>query len=176
MFIDEAKLTARLAHPKIAQTYELGRHDDKLYIAMEFVDGIDTLALLRECAHQRKRLRPELVIHIVCEVLDALLHVLGLVRALDRHVEHHAERLQRELVDRVDLVEVVQDEVEDGRERRGRPVELARLVDLERGLLGLGDLDLDLGRSLLGDSRLRRGALRALILIAAAAFRLGCVT
>src|SRR6188768_1960438 len=37
MFIDEAKLTARLNHPKIAQTYELGRVDNDLFIAMEFV-------------------------------------------------------------------------------------------------------------------------------------------
>ena len=72
MFIDEAKLTARLIHPKIAQTFELGRHDDLLYIAMEFVDGIDVLGLLRECAHKRKRLRPEIVVHIMSEILDAL--------------------------------------------------------------------------------------------------------
>ncbi len=72
MFIDEAKLTARLVHPKIAQTFELGRHDGQLFITMEFVDGIDVLGLLRECAHQRKRLRPEIVLYIICEVLDAL--------------------------------------------------------------------------------------------------------
>ena len=50
MFIDEAKLTARLVHPKIAQTFELGKVDDALFIAMEYVDGIDVLALLREFA------------------------------------------------------------------------------------------------------------------------------
>ena len=33
MFIDEAKLTARLIHPKIAQTYELGRVDAQLSVA-----------------------------------------------------------------------------------------------------------------------------------------------
>src|SRR6185436_18309221 len=43
MFIDEAKLTARLVHPKIAQTFELGEVDGALYIAMEHVDGIDVL-------------------------------------------------------------------------------------------------------------------------------------
>jgi eukaryotic-like serine/threonine-protein kinase len=72
MFIDEAKLTARLAHPKIAQTYELGRHDDQLFIAMEFVDGLDTLAMLRECAHRRIRMPTDIVVHIAHEVLDAL--------------------------------------------------------------------------------------------------------
>jgi len=72
MFIDEAKLTARLVHPKIAQTYELGREDDQLFIAMEFVDGIDSLALLRELAHRRTRLPAPLGVHVMREVLDAL--------------------------------------------------------------------------------------------------------
>ncbi|MGN6108220.1 MAG: serine/threonine protein kinase [Kofleriaceae bacterium] len=72
MFIDEAKLTARLVHPKIAQTFELGKVGDALYIAMEHVDGIDVLALLREFAAKRRRVDPQLAAWIAHEVLDAL--------------------------------------------------------------------------------------------------------
>jgi len=72
MFIDEAKLTARLVHPKIAQTFELGKVDDALYIAMEYIDGIDVLALLREFATKRRRVEPRLAAWIAHEVLDAL--------------------------------------------------------------------------------------------------------
>jgi serine/threonine protein kinase len=72
MFIDEAKLTARLVHPKIAQTFELGRVNDLLFIAMEFVDGIDVLALLREFAARKRRVEPQLAAWIAHEVLDAL--------------------------------------------------------------------------------------------------------
>ena len=72
MFIDEAKLTARLVHPKIAQTFELGKVDESLYIAMEYVDGIDVLALLREFAARRRRVDPQLAAWIAHEVLDAL--------------------------------------------------------------------------------------------------------
>src|SRR4051812_33769627 len=72
MFIDEAKLTARLVHPKIAQTFELGRVGDALFIAMEFVDGIDVLALLREFAAKKRRVQPALAAWIAHEVLDAL--------------------------------------------------------------------------------------------------------
>jgi serine/threonine protein kinase len=72
MFIDEAKLTARLVHPKIAQTFELGRVDNDLFIAMEYVEGMDVLALLREFAQRRRRVEPQLAAWIAHEVLDAL--------------------------------------------------------------------------------------------------------
>ena len=72
MFIDEAKLTARLVHPKIAQTFELGKVDEQLYIAMEYIDGIDVLALLREFASRRRRVEPQLAAWIAHETLDAL--------------------------------------------------------------------------------------------------------
>ncbi|MEZ4366129.1 MAG: serine/threonine-protein kinase [Kofleriaceae bacterium] len=72
MFIDEAKLTARLVHPKIAQTHELGRVGNELFIAMEFVDGFDVLAMLRECAHRREQLEHHIAVWIAREVLDAL--------------------------------------------------------------------------------------------------------
>jgi eukaryotic-like serine/threonine-protein kinase len=72
MFIDEAKLTARLVHPKIAQTFELGRVDNDLFIAMEYVEGMDVLALLREFAQRRRRVDPQLAAWIAHEVLDAL--------------------------------------------------------------------------------------------------------
>ena len=37
----EAKITARLDHPKIAQVIELGTINDQPYIALEYVDGRD---------------------------------------------------------------------------------------------------------------------------------------
>ncbi len=72
MFIDEAKITAKLVHPKIAQTFELGKVDDTLFIAMEYVDGIDVLALLREFASRRRRVEAPLAVWIAHETLDAL--------------------------------------------------------------------------------------------------------
>jgi eukaryotic-like serine/threonine-protein kinase len=72
MFIDEAKLTARLVHPKIAQTFELGKVGDQLFIAMELIDGADVLAMLREYAQRRRRVEPHIAAWICHEVLDAL--------------------------------------------------------------------------------------------------------
>jgi eukaryotic-like serine/threonine-protein kinase len=72
MFITEAKVTVELVHPKIVQVFEFGEVEGQLYIALEFVDGLDCLALLRACAHRRARLPARLAVHIAAEVLDAL--------------------------------------------------------------------------------------------------------
>src|SRR3954467_13706731 len=72
MFIDEAKLQCALQHPKIVQVFEFGEVDGQYYIALEYVDGLDALGLLRACAHRRQRLPVRLAVHISCEVLDAL--------------------------------------------------------------------------------------------------------
>src|SRR5260370_27621611 len=72
MFIDEAKLQCALMHPKIVQVLEFGQVESQYYIALEYVDGMDTLGLLRACAHRRMRLPVRLAVHIACDVLDAL--------------------------------------------------------------------------------------------------------
>ncbi len=72
MFIDEARLTAQLDHRHIVQVFELGTDADTPYIAMQFVDGLDVLGLLRECARAQIRLPPELAALIARDVLDAL--------------------------------------------------------------------------------------------------------
>jgi serine/threonine-protein kinase len=85
MFIDEAKLQCALQHPKIVQVFEFGEADDQYYIALEFVDGMDTLGVLRACAHKRQRLPVRLAVHIGCEVLDALDYAHS-VRGQDGHL------------------------------------------------------------------------------------------
>ncbi len=39
MFMDEARLAARLSHPNIVQTYEVGQDGGVYFIAMEYLDG-----------------------------------------------------------------------------------------------------------------------------------------
>ena len=51
MLIHEAKLAARLSHRHIAQVLDLGRQEGRLYVAMEYIEGVDlTAPLLRHCS------------------------------------------------------------------------------------------------------------------------------
>ena len=53
----EAKAMARLSHPEVIAVYDAGRHDDRLFIAMELVDG----GTLREWLRAAPRTRQEIL-------------------------------------------------------------------------------------------------------------------
>ena len=53
MLIHEAKLAARLSHRRIVQVFDLGKENEHLYIAMEYVEGFDLNSLLRRCTEQK---------------------------------------------------------------------------------------------------------------------------
>ena len=74
MLIAEAKLAARLRHGNVAQVFDLGRHDGLLFIAMEYVEGLDLGDLLRRCTRQHLALPAEFGLHIVTEMLRGLEH------------------------------------------------------------------------------------------------------
>src|SRR5580692_1266087 len=40
MFLDEARLCARLNHPNVVQTYDVGIDDGRHFMAMEYLDGV----------------------------------------------------------------------------------------------------------------------------------------
>ncbi|NCQ62046.1 MAG: serine/threonine protein kinase, partial [Myxococcales bacterium] len=74
MFIDEAKIAVRLSHPNVAQVFDLGRVDEQLYIALEYVHGRD----MRRVADRlmelngRAALPPAIAIHVAMRVARAL--------------------------------------------------------------------------------------------------------
>jgi serine/threonine-protein kinase len=48
MFLDEARIVARIQHPNVASVLDLGEQDDLLYLVLEWIDGEPLSALLRE--------------------------------------------------------------------------------------------------------------------------------
>ncbi len=72
MLIDEAKLVAELRHANIAQVTDLGREGDRLFIAMEYVEGFDLNQLLRQLSRRKIPLPVDFALFVVREVLAAL--------------------------------------------------------------------------------------------------------
>jgi eukaryotic-like serine/threonine-protein kinase len=72
MLVFEAKLAARLSHGNVVQVFDLGREEDRLFIAMEYVEGYDLNALLRICTKKRVALPLEYALLIVIESLRGL--------------------------------------------------------------------------------------------------------
>ena len=72
MLISEAKLAARLSHRNIVQTFDLGREEGRLYIAMQYVEGFDVTQLLRKLSHKKIGLPAEFGFYVVLEMLQAL--------------------------------------------------------------------------------------------------------
>jgi serine/threonine protein kinase len=71
MFHDEARLSARLNHPNLVQTYEVGETDGHHYIAMEYLDG-QSLSYIRERFHRIGRLPITFALKIVRDALEGL--------------------------------------------------------------------------------------------------------
>lgn len=71
MFLEEARLLARLHHPNIVDVTEVECIDGVPYLAMEFVDG-PTLASLARGALKAGAVRFDFYLHIVRQVCEAL--------------------------------------------------------------------------------------------------------
>ncbi len=71
MFVDEARLAARLNHPNVVQTNEVGQTNDMFFLTMEYLDG-QTLRALQ--LRTRKSTPPPLGVslRVVVEVLAGL--------------------------------------------------------------------------------------------------------
>lgn len=72
MFLDEARLAARLNHPNIVQVHDLGEARGYHYIAMEYVDGTNLSRAMRLARKQRRSISVGLIHLITGELLEAL--------------------------------------------------------------------------------------------------------
>ncbi|MGE0791021.1 MAG: serine/threonine protein kinase [Sandaracinaceae bacterium] len=72
MFIDEARLAARLEHPGIVQVFDFGEHGGALFMAMELVEGTTVGRLLRTIAAHRETVPLGPALHIAHEAACAL--------------------------------------------------------------------------------------------------------
>lgn len=72
MFIDEARLAARLSHPNVVHTYEVGAHGGTLFMAMEYLEGQPLKRLLSDASSSGTRIPTAVAVRIVCDTLAGL--------------------------------------------------------------------------------------------------------
>jgi len=72
MFVDEARIAVQLAHENVVQVLELGKHDESLYIAMEYISGRDVRQLLDRYRRRSEPMPIPQACAIVARVCDAL--------------------------------------------------------------------------------------------------------
>jgi eukaryotic-like serine/threonine-protein kinase len=71
MFLDEARIAARLAHPNVVQTYEVGRDGQQYFLAMEYLDG-QPLSRVRTRFQELGGLPLALHLRVLADVLEGL--------------------------------------------------------------------------------------------------------
>src|SRR5437764_14883796 len=74
MFLDEARLAARLNHPNIVHTYEVGEQNGVYFIAMEYLEGQSMNKVMKVVVNRNITLDPMYCARIASEALAGLHH------------------------------------------------------------------------------------------------------
>ncbi len=72
MFLDEARIAAKIEHPNVASIYELGEADGSYYMAMEYVHGENLKDIIRASVQQRRLLPWTIAVKIAADTARGL--------------------------------------------------------------------------------------------------------
>ncbi len=75
MFLDEARLSARMNHPNIVHTFEAERVGQEYIIVMEYLDGQPLRRLIKALRDRDEHCPPTLAAHLMGEALNGLHYV-----------------------------------------------------------------------------------------------------
>ncbi len=89
MFLDEARLAARVQHPNVVATIDVVATDGELFLIMDYIRGESLSKLVRTVRKQGGRMPPRIAASICCGFLHGL---------------HAAHEAKNERGDRIDLV------------------------------------------------------------------------
>jgi serine/threonine-protein kinase len=108
MLIDEARITALVSHPNVAQVFELVEEEGELILVMEYTDGAALSSVLRDLPPPGVLPAPAAV-YIVAEVLQGLhaAHVQKLPSGEPARIVHRDVSPQNVLVMRSGHVKVI---------------------------------------------------------------------
>jgi serine/threonine-protein kinase len=72
MFLDEARVVAKIRHPNVVQVQELGEHEGDVFLVLEYVAGENLSSVLKRSTSASQKMEPELVAHVVAEACAGL--------------------------------------------------------------------------------------------------------
>ncbi len=74
MLMDEARISARLSHPNVVQTHEIGVEGSSYFLSMEYLDGQPLHRIQKRSLTAGKRFPMELELLVLSDVLAGLQH------------------------------------------------------------------------------------------------------
>jgi len=100
MFLDEARLAARVSHPNVVSTLDVVARQGELFIVMEYVHGESLSGLLRSAREHGLQMPPAVVVSIISGLLRGLhaAHVAASDRGEPLHIVHRDVSPQNVLV------------------------------------------------------------------------------
>jgi serine/threonine-protein kinase len=72
MFLDEARLAARIQHPNVVPTLDIVATDAELFLVMEYVQGETLARLVRSVRDRGERIPPQIAVSIIVQALHGL--------------------------------------------------------------------------------------------------------
>src|SRR5262245_394878 len=72
MFLDEARLAARIRHPNVVPTLDVVATEGELFVVMEYVHGESLSRLIKEEARNGRRIPPRIAASLISGTLQGL--------------------------------------------------------------------------------------------------------
>ncbi len=72
MFLDEARIVAKIRHPNLVAVQELGEEEGEVFLVLEYVAGENLSSVLKRATAHGEKMDPELVAHVVAEACAGL--------------------------------------------------------------------------------------------------------
>jgi serine/threonine-protein kinase len=72
MFLDEARIAARIQHPNVVSTIDIVELDNELFLVMDYIQGESLSYFIKRARNHDQRVPPNIAVHVMVGVLHGL--------------------------------------------------------------------------------------------------------